>query len=134
MARPKKPHALKVISGSRRVERDRPAGVYVEPLDAPPPPPEWLLDPAALAEWRRLAVLLTANRMLTMLDLAALAHLCAVHGQIVTAHLAGLHPKASLVTVYQQLAGAFGLTPATRGRGTAHELDRRPNPFDQFRR
>ena len=132
MARPKKLHALKLISGSRRLERGTPSGVQLPPLEVAPPPPEWLLDDAAVAEWHRLAGLLTANRMLGALDLGTLAHLCAVHGQIVACYLAGITPKASLVGVYSSMAGAFGLTPSTRGKVAPQSTRSTDNPFRQF--
>lgn len=133
MPRPKKANHLKIISGSRRIERGAPEGVQIAPLDAPPPPPEWLLDDAAVEEWHRLAGLLTNNRMLSMLDLGTLAHLCAVHGQIVACYLAGITPKASLVAVYSSMTGAFGLTPATRGKLAPPTATARENPFIRFR-
>jgi phage terminase small subunit len=133
MPRPKKPHAFKLISGSRRIERTAPEGVQIAPLDAPPPPPEWLLDDAAVEEWHRLAGLLTANRMLGALDLGTLAHLCAVHGQIVACYLAGVPPKAALVAVYTTMAGAFGLTPAARTKIAPPSSTARENPFTRFR-
>ncbi len=133
MARPKKLHALKLISGSRRLERGTPSGVQLPPLEVAPPPPEWLLDDAAVAEWHRLAGLLTANRMLGALDLGTLAHLCAVHGQIVACYLAGITPKASLVGVYSSMAGAFGLTPAARTKIAPPSSMARENPFTRFR-
>ena len=133
MARPKTPNAWKIISGSRRVERGPPEGVQIAPLEAPPPPPEWLINPAATDEWHRLVGLLTANRMLAALDIGTLAHLCAVHGQLVACHLAGIAPKASLVDAYSSMAGAFGLTPATRGKLAPLTATARENPFIRFR-
>lgn len=132
MARPRKPNAWKIISGSRRVERGPPEGVQIAPLEAPPPPPEWLIDPAATDEWHRLASLLTANRMLGALDLGTLAHLCAVHGRIVACYLAGLNPKASLIGVHASMSAAFGLTPATRGKVAPPPTTARDNRFSRF--
>jgi len=132
MARPKKANHLKIISGSRRLERGTPSGVQLPPLEVAPPPPAWLLDDAAVEEWHRLAGLLTANRMLGALDLGTLAHLCAVHGQIVACYLAGITPKASLVGVYSSMAGAFGLTPSTRGKVAPPSTRSTDNPFRQF--
>jgi phage terminase small subunit len=132
VARPKKAHALKLLSGSRRIERGTPSGVQLPPLEVAPPPPEWLLDDAAVEEWHRLAGLLTANRMLGALDLGTLAHLCAVHGQIVACYLAGITPKASLVGVYSSMAGAFGLTPSTRGKVAPPSARSTNNPFRKF--
>jgi len=132
MGRHAKPHALKIISGSRRIACYPAQGVQIAPLETPPPPPEWLLGDVAITEWHRLARLLTANRMLGTLDLGTLAHLCAVHGQIVACHLAGITPRVSLVGVYNSMAGAFGLTPATRGKLAPPTATTGENPFWRF--
>ena len=132
MPRPKKPHAFKLISGSRRVERGTPSGVQLPPLEVAPPPPEWLLDDAAVEEWNRLASLLVANRMVSDMDLGTLAHLCAVHGQIVACYLAGITPKGSLVGVYASMSAAFGLTPATRSKAISTQTGTTANPFRAF--
>ena len=133
MARPKKLHALKLISGSRRLERGTPTGVQVEPLTTPPDPPYWMNDHAALAEWHRLGPMLTHSRILTKLDLAVLGHLCQLHGVLVSAYLAGLHPKASMIAAYTTLAGAFGITPAMRSKVAQAPAPSSANPFLAFR-
>ena len=132
MSRPKKANHLKIISGSRRIERGAPSGIQIAPLEVAPPPPEWLLDDAAVEEWHRLASLLVANRMVAAMDLGTLAHLCAVHGQIVACYLAGITPKGSLVGVYASMSAAFGLTPATRGKVAPPPATARDNPFSRF--
>ncbi len=133
MPRPKKPSAWKVISGSRRVERGPSAGVQVEPLTTPPDPPYWLTDSAAVQEWHRLAPMLTHSRILTMLDLAVLGHLCQLHGVLVSSYIAGCHPKASMIAAYTTLAGAFGITPAMRSKVAQSPAPSSANPFLAFR-
>jgi len=132
VARPKTPNAWKIISGSTPRRARPPEGVQIAPLEAPPPPPEWLINPAATDEWHRLVGLLTANRMLAALDIGTLAHLCAVHGQLVACHLAGIAPKASLVGVYASLSAAFGLTPATRSKVAPSSASTKVNRFRRF--
>jgi hypothetical protein len=70
--------------------------------------------------------------MLGALDLGTLAHLCAVHVQIVACYLAGITPKASLVAVYSSMAGAFGLVPSTRGKVAPQSTRSTDNPFRKF--
>lgn len=129
MARPKKPNAWKIISGSRRVERGPPEGVQIAPLEVAPPPPEWMYDRVAISEWQRLCRLLIANRMLTELDLGPLAHLCATHGRLRMAYHIGRHRAASLVPIYNALSGAFGLTPAARRKSAPSTTDKSGNRF-----
>jgi phage terminase small subunit len=131
MARPKKSHSLKLISGSRRLERTPPSGGPFLPLDRPPHPPGWLVDTAALAEWHRLASLLTVNRLLAETDLSTLGHLCAIHGKMVTLWRAGETPTGHFLAQYHALTAAFGLTPSTRGR-LPPTLEPRDNAFDRF--
>lgn len=77
--RPPKPTALKILEGNpgRRAINDR------EPKYGPLGPPPGIVtdDPAALAEWNRLAPGLTANKLLTEADLAMFTVYCTSVGE-----------------------------------------------------
>jgi len=135
----KKP-VLKLIRGTLRdpsaraelVSGDAPRAPI--PLTTPPPPPPGL-SPTGKREWRRLAGLLTAQRILTELDLTALELLVILGERLhaarrdvarrgpVIKHPNGYeqrNPHDKLVRElqrdYLQLAAKFGLTPEARGR------------------
>ena len=125
-------NALKAAAGTLRPGRIRatPAGERL--LEVPKPPAG--LDPAAAAEWKRLAPLLVEVGTLTAADLRALqllaetlasaAHLAETvkrEGYTVPGAAGGVKSHPCLVALAQaraqaaRLLGDFGLTP--RGRG-----------------
>lgn len=113
---PKTPGALKLISGTTRRDRAEPAAVVLPLVDQVPAPPEWLPNAHAANEWRRLAPILVANRLLAEADLSAFGHMCAIHGKMVQLWTAGEAPTGHMVSQYNALAAAFGLSPAWRGK------------------
>ncbi len=116
MANPRKPRALKVVAGTDQPCRREPDQVQLPALDEPPLPPDWLPNAHAQKEWQRLAPVLVANKLLADADLAALGHLCAVHGKMVQLWSAGEAPTGHMVAQFNALASAFGLAPAWRGK------------------
>lgn len=118
MPNPGKPLSLKLISGSRRMS-DASRSVRLPLIDGVPPAPEWLPNEHAIREWKRLAPILHANKLLTAPALSILGHACALHGKIAQTLASGQQPKAALLGVYRQLLNDFGLTPATRGKLSA---------------
>lgn len=141
MAPPKKPRALKLVSGERkdRINDDEPIPSEMEIV-----PPEWL-SPAALAIWAEpLTGDLIAKKVLTAWDVDAWARLCAARAVFVEAQ-GHLEDEGRVIaqpvfdrngrqqegfrTVRNEwvaiardaeaeidrLAGRFGLTPADRG-------------------
>ena len=72
MGRPPKSAALRILEGGRG---HRPIKTPPEPPQAAMRCPTWL-DVEAKAEWRRVAPMLTAMRILTALDVANLACYC----------------------------------------------------------
>lgn len=112
--RPKAAH-LKVISGTNQPCRER-EEIEVELLETVPSPPSWLSNSHAVTEWKRLAPMLVANRVLAETDLAQLGHLCSLHGKLVQLWAAGECPHASMLATYNKLASDFGLSAMARGR------------------
>lgn len=130
---PKTPAALKLIAGTARADRAEPAGVTLEPLSDVPAPPEWLPNAHAVNEFRRLAPLLVANKLLAEADLSAFAHMCAVHGKMVQLWTAGETPTGHMVSQYNSLAAAFGLSPAWRSKVKPSADKDKASKFGQFK-
>jgi hypothetical protein len=128
MPRPRKPAHLKIISGTARKDREAPPPVKLATLDAVPDPPEWLNERAA-NEWRRVAPILVANKLLTEAGLGPLAMLCAVTGALARTWAAGEAPKSSLIEAHRGLVGDFGLTPAGAARIRHSHEGQQPNRF-----
>lgn len=114
MPQPRKPHNLKVVSGSREPNLEGPVELPV--VGEVPAAPDWLPNGHAVKEFERLAPILHANKLLTEAGVQALAHLCALHGKIVQLYAAGESPVASMVGQYRGLINDFGLTPVAQGK------------------
>jgi len=108
----RKPDHLKLLHGTFRPSRAAQAHVELPLVNGTPEPPEWLTNPHAIGEWRRLAPILAANRLLTEASLGPFALLCSIHGALVQASAAGTAPHASLLAQYRAFANDFGLTYA----------------------
>lgn len=112
----KKPSRLKVVAGTERKDRAPVAPVDLPTIADVPEPPDWLPNSHAQKEWRRLAPILVANKLLTEAGLSAFGHLCALHGKLVQLWAAGEAPVASMVSQYRNLINDFGLTPVAQGK------------------
>lgn len=102
-------------------------------MDAAPDPVDWLPNAHAVNEWRRLAPILVANKLLTAADLSAFGHLCALHGKMVQLWAAGESPTGHMVAQYNALASAFGLSPAWRGKVKPVGDKDKGNQFAKFK-
>ncbi|MHB0934888.1 MAG: phage terminase small subunit P27 family [Armatimonadota bacterium] len=74
--RPRKPTHLKVLTGNpgkRKLPENEPAP---PPQAKPPGPPAYLKDKTARKEWKRVAPILHAMKVLTLADITALAAYC----------------------------------------------------------
>jgi len=116
MPNPKKPRALKVVSGTVQPSRDEKPSFELPPVVDVPEPPEWLPNAHAVKEWKRLAPVLVANKLLTDVGLSPLGNLCALHGKMVQLWAAGEAPVASMVAQYRNLINDFGMTPVSQGK------------------
>jgi phage terminase small subunit len=112
----KKPKHLKVVAGTSRKDREPAVVVDLPVIDQPPEPADWLLNAHAINEWKRLARILTANKLLTEGGLSALGMLCNLHGEIVRQTSVGMMPPAHLFAQYRAMANDFGLTPVAQGK------------------
>jgi len=131
MPNPKKPRALKVVSGTVQPSRDENPAVELPPVAEVPEPPDWLPNAHAVKEWKRLAPILVANKLLTDAGLSPLGNLCALHGKLVQLWAAGEAPVASMVAQYRNLINDFGMTPVSQGKVKAVGEEPAGNKFAQ---
>jgi P27 family predicted phage terminase small subunit len=139
-----KSNVVKLVSGSRRVNKREP-----RPKLALPEPPEHL-DAVAKREWARVAPELYALGCLTALDTAALAIYCACWSMWVEAerHIdaegatmvapSGLEKPSPWLVIASSaskqmtaMAQEFGMTPASRGRIKAVPPEK-PDAFEDL--
>ena len=116
MPTPRKPDKIKALQGTEQACRALLDTLELPLADELPPPPEWLKNAHARAEWERLGTILFQNKLLTEAGMSAFAQLCAVHGAIVQLYDAGLSPHASMLTQLRGLMNDFGLTPVAQGK------------------
>lgn len=128
MSNPKKPPQLKVISGTTRKDRDEGANMTFPTMASVPEPPSWL-SVEAVNEFNTLASMLFTNGLLTEGSLSPLAHLAALHSELVKHWRAGACPSGHLVAQYRALAGDFGLTPVSRSKITTGTQTAKINKF-----
>lgn len=106
----RRPPVLKLLAGTSRPDRAAPEGSALPALDGVPPAPGWMKNPHARREWRRLAPVLTANKLLTAGNLGIFVQLCALQGKLVETWAAGETPTAALVNAYRLLCNELGLS------------------------
>lgn len=116
MSNPRKPRALKVVSGTLQKSRDEKPATELPPVLVVPKAPSWLPNAHAKKEWDRLAPILVSNKLLTEAGLSAFGMLCSLHGKLVQLWSAGEAPVASMVAQYRNLVNDFGLTPVAQGK------------------
>jgi phage terminase small subunit len=104
------PPQLKLLSGTARADRTAPDPSPLPALDNVPPAPDWLPNAHAANEWRRLAPVLMANKLLTTANIGAFGQLCAVHGRLVALWAASETPRAALISIYRGLLADLGLS------------------------
>ncbi len=124
----KQAEATKKARGTTRPDRASENVVDFPKLGRPPDPPKWLKSPTARAEWRRLADLLHAARVLTPADSTMLAHTCALHAEVVEALDRDEIVQASKRAELRRCFAEFGLTPSARVHVPAGN-QQRENPF-----
>jgi phage terminase small subunit len=112
----KKPGSLKVVAGTERKDRAAIPAVELPTIDHVPESPDWLPNAHAVKEWKRLAPILVANKLLTEGGLSALGMLCSLHGKIVQLYAAGEAPNANMIGQWRSITNDFGLTPAAQGK------------------
>lgn len=125
----KKPASLKVVAGTDRKDRAAPPAVDLPIIDKVPEPPDWLPNAHAVKEWKRLAQVLVANKLLTEGGLSAFGMLCSLHGKLVQLWSAGESPTGHMLAQYRNLINDFGLTPVAQGKVKPVGEKEGGNPF-----
>ena len=129
MANARKPHAMKVLEGTARPDREYTPQVELPATDGVPPAPDWLPNAHAVKEWDRLAPMLHKLGLLTEGGIQPLAHLCALHGTMVKLWSAGMEPAASTIQQYRSLVAEFGLTPVASTKVKSGPAEKPGNKF-----
>jgi len=125
----KKPASLKVVAGTDRADRAPQAAVELPLCDGVPDAPDWLCNVHAVNEWKRLAPILHANRLLTQAGITAFGVLCSLFGKIVQLYAAGESPTGHMIAQYRALANDFGLTPVAQGKVRPLGEEKKTNRF-----
>lgn len=124
---PRKPRRLKVIAGTLKPSRDRPE-LELDPIDAPPEPPDFL-DVVGAQEFERVAKLLHGAGVLAEVDLGVLTAYAAAWSNLVRHWRHQLPTTAADVTVYRQLCNDLGLSPRARASLPPSDRSKGPNKF-----
>lgn len=113
--RKRQTNAQKIAKGETRPSQLS-ANVLVFPtLEKAPAPPNWL-NSEGVVLWEKIAPLLFAQRVLSEVDLEAMAHLCQLHGEIVDGYRRRVLPTAAQLSQLRMYFSEFGLTPSSRTR------------------
>lgn len=141
-----KPNNLKVLSGSRRANKNAIEHTLIENVD----PPDWLPD-LAKTMWRTVCPHLCSKKVLAVTDLHNLEAFCmaysrwreferaaAIDGAVVYGASGNPIKNPALTAVNEALkqmstyGGSLGLDPSARGRLTGSNSDNSSNPFGKF--
>ncbi|WHZ20696.1 MAG: hypothetical protein OJF55_002845 [Rhodanobacteraceae bacterium] len=133
MPRPRKPRNLRLIQGTTRADDDAGDTTTLPLAQGVPEPPDWLPNIHAVKEWRRLAPILHANKLLTDASLSTLAMLCAVHGMLVAAFAEGFLPQASTLAQFRMLSNDLCIPPSCASK-VPPQTPKRVNRFVRFQR
>lgn len=132
--RPPKTAAQKALAGTAQKCRPAKEIANFQPLQLVPDPPSWLeSDIRAISEWRRLAPLLIADKVLAEKDLQTLANLCLTQSRIMDSVANPLDFSPGLHAAYAKYASALGLAHGWRSRVAASEKEPETNPFEAFK-
>jgi phage terminase small subunit len=125
------PNAQKQLAGTIQPCRAREEADF--PAPASTDPPDWLINPEAVTEWKHRTTLLQAAGVLTDADLTMLAHYCNLHAKTVGKWRANVEPTAAELTQLRLLATEFGFTPASRSKAApASPAERTGNRFRKY--
>ncbi len=116
MANPRKPTALRLLSGNPGKRPIPAAEPSYEPCDATMP--DWLTGEAA-ALWDKLAAALHVNGMLTHASKDNLAVYCDVLGSYIDKRRSGAEADIKLLQQIRMMAREFGFTPSSQASVSA---------------
>lgn len=123
------PDELKISRGETRPSRMAGTKVLNFPLlDRHPNPPDWI-GPEGQKLWYEIMPILFDQKILTDADVNSLAHLCCLHGDIVSGYRIGVRPTASELAQLRMYFAEFGMTPSSRTKVNAQGKDGKTNKF-----
>jgi phage terminase small subunit len=129
MARKKLPTQLKIVKGTNRKNRTNPA--EPKPESKLPSCPAWI-HPEGKKEWGRLVDEMTKTGVVTGFDYIGLATLCNMWGEYVEGAQTGEPVSVAHITQMRLYLVEFGMTPSSRSKVHAGEVDKPKDPWDDF--
>ena len=132
MPKPRTPNALKLIQGTDQPCRERTEADY--PLVTGAEPPDWLINPIAVNEWRARVEQLEAAGILTTADLTALGYYCNMHARAIKKWEIGGEPTAAETNQLRMMLNEFGFTPTSRSKPSKASGEGPKNPFKKHGR
>jgi phage terminase small subunit len=128
------PTEVKKLKGETRPSR-LPEKVIEFPVsEKVPPAPSWLKSKDGRELWNELAGQLFAQRIMADVDRHALAHLCQLHGEIVSGYRRKVSPTAAELSQLRMYFSEFGVTPSSRQKVGTGNGGKSQNPFQRNRR
>lgn len=125
MPNPRRPDALKVISGTTRADREKPLDVDYDLVEEFPDAPQHLnVDGREM--WSRLGPTLVKHKVLQVTDLFCLEQLCIAWQLFRKSAKADMPITASENNALLSMFSAFGMTPAARSKIRLGEKDAKP--------
>jgi phage terminase small subunit len=123
---------MKLMKGTARPDRmrgeeERPAADLT--LDTAPPP-DWLTNADAIAEWRDKVEMLRKLGKLIPAKLTMLGHFCALHGALLVKWRAGMTPSAAEMRELRTLATDLGLNEGSGSEGSSRSKE--PDPWSDL--
>lgn len=126
--RKRTPKNLKVLAGTDRPDRDVPDAPEFDLLEEFPDPPLHL-NTDGVEMWNRLGPQLVNARVLQVVDLYALEHLCATWQMVRKKIKAEMEVTAAENNAMKALFAEFGMTPASRSKVSGGDKKPKRNKF-----
>lgn len=122
------PPGLKVVRGTDRPDREAADAPEFDLIEEFPKPPQHL-NPDGVEMWWNIGRQLVAARVLQVVDLYALEHLCATWQMIRKKIKAEMEVTAAENTALKSLFSEFGMTPASRKKVASGDAKPKGNKF-----
>lgn len=133
MPNPPKPHAMKVVAGTARADRQEPPTVPEYDLVSEFPDPPQHLTPDGAEMWRNTGPQLVRAGVLQVVDMSQLEQLCFAWQQFRKKAKADMDVTASEHNALMALFTQFGMSPASRRRVMGKVDDSKPaNRFAKY--
>lgn len=122
------PENVRALRGARPPSSSLPEQPALPSIVEAPAPPDWVKGDDAVAEFNRLAAILTKNGMLNDGNVSTLGHYAMLHGAAVKVWRMDppVFPPATLIAQLRMLAGNLGIIRVNFGASGAGKVK---NPF-----